>query len=217
MATTHGLVGAGLVVLALPGLPDEVAAPLVVAAFAGGLLPDLDVVATHRRTLHYPVGFSLLAVLAGVVAATTGSTAALVLTAAVGSAAVHALSDVFGGSPEDEPWNPSREIAVYDHVNRRWYRARRWVRYSGAPEDFLLAAIAGSVAVLSPATGPVLDAALCGVIAVTGLFALARKHLDVLAGVALALVPPRLRRLLPRLRVEGDDGDPSTLAIRFER
>lgn len=66
----------------------------------------------------------------------------------------------------------------------------------------------GRQVVASPVTGPVLDAVLVAVVAVSGLFALARRHLGVLAGLATSLVS--------RLRV-WEDEDGTARAVRFER
>lgn len=108
IAVTHALLGLALATLSLPVLSAFAPALVVLAAaFVGNLLPDLDIVAE-----------SAIGALAAV---------------ALGAAGLHALSDVFGGSPETEPWNPTSDIAVFNHVLGRWHRARRYVRYSGAP------------------------------------------------------------------------------------
>lgn len=139
MLPTHALLG---MLLALPVavLAPEYATVALSAGLVGGVLPDLDLYVGHRRTLHYPVYYSLFAVvvLLGALASPTALTiGAGVLLAA---AAAHSLSDVFGGGLELRPWEATSERAVYDHYRGRWLAPRRWVRYDGAPEDFLLAA-----------------------------------------------------------------------------
>ena len=134
MAVTHALLGPALATLSLPVLSAFAPALVVLAAaFVGNLLPDLDIVAEHRRTLHFPVAAPVLAGVVGVVAVVAESAIGALAAVALGAAGLHALSDVFGGSPETEPWNPTSDIAVFNHVLGRWHRARRYVRYSGAP------------------------------------------------------------------------------------
>lgn len=216
MAVTHALLGLALAALSLPVLSAFAPAPAVLAvAFLGSLLPDLDLVAEHRRTLHFPVVAPALAGLVGVVAVGTGSSTGVLVAVAFGAAGLHALSDVFGGSPEAEPWNPTSDLAVFNHVLGRWHTARRYVRYSGAPEDFGLALCVGCVAVLAPDTGARVDALVACVVVVSGCYALGRKRLGSLAGLLGSVVPAPLRALLPTISVERKDGGGSTLSIRF--
>lgn len=137
MLPTHALAG---MLLALPVaiLAPEHAPVVFAAGLFGGILPDLDLYTGHRKTLHYPVYYGLLAVGAGVAAVfqpTALTVGAAVLFAA---AATHCLADAFGGGLELRPWEGTSERAVYSHYHRRWITPRRWVRYDGAPEDFLL-------------------------------------------------------------------------------
>jgi hypothetical protein len=123
MALTHGFVALAVAVLALPVLSDTLAPPLVlVAAFAGGIAPDLDLLARHRRTLHYPFGFTVLTLTLAVVTLVTGSSVVLLGTVVAGAAAIHALSDVLAGSVERAPWDPTTERAVFNHVLGSWHR-----------------------------------------------------------------------------------------------
>lgn len=214
MATTHLFVSVAITALAAPLLSETVAAPLVVtAALLGGVAPDFDVVATHRKTLHFPVGYSVMALASGIITVLTPTGPLALLTVAFAAAAIHACSDVFGGSPETEPWNPTQDVAVYNHALGRWHRPRRYVRYSGAPEDFLLGAAFGGVAILAPATGPVADGALLAVLVWSGLYTLFRRRIGALPSLVSPLVPPRVRAYLPRIRVRQRDAGGSTLAF----
>lgn len=137
MATTHAAVGVALAAALVPVAPD-LAPVAAVAAAAGGLAPDLDLAWTHRRTLHFPVLAwpPTLAALAVAVLAPGPATVASALFLL--AAAVHATSDVLAGGAERRPWERTTDRAVYCHLQRRWWRARRWVRYAGAPEDLAL-------------------------------------------------------------------------------
>lgn len=194
MATTHGFVGLALAVVVLPVLPAEASAPLVFGgAFVGGLAPDLDLLGVHRRTLHFPVVGPALALLGSVGVVLTGSGTLAVATVFVASGAVHAVSDVLGGSAETEPWNPTTERGVYDHVTGRWWRPRRLVPYSGAPADFLVGLPFAALSIVAPATGPTGEAALVAVLVGSGLYTLTRRQFGrihhLLVTVAAPLFP----------------------------
>lgn len=190
MATTHAFASLAVAVLSLPVLSEYASPPVLLgAAFAGGLAPDADLAARHRRTLHYPLLMPVLAsVLFGVVAL-TGSAAMAVVAVAAAGAALHAVADVFAGSPEPEPWDPSLDRAVYNHLLGAWHAPRRYVRYSGAPEDFLLGLSFALVAVFSPATSPAADLSILALCAASGLFSWQRKRLPALADRLTSVAP----------------------------
>jgi hypothetical protein len=172
------------------------------AAFVGGLVPDLDLVTSHRKTLHFPVLYPVAACgLFGLFAVVGGQTL-FVLGVAVASAGLHSLSDVLGGGVGYEPWEHSSSKAVYNHVLGRWHRPRRLVRYSGAPEDFLLCAAVAVPVVLSPSPGPPFRAPLVAILAVSGLYALSRRRLPAIAASLRAVLPAPVVHRLPRIRFE---------------
>lgn len=139
MATTHGFVGLALTTVVAAFAP-ELAVPAAAGGIAGGIFPDLDVAAEHRRTLHFP-GYYTIGSLPAVGFATVAPGPVTVGVATfLLAAAVHSVSDVIGGTPSAVPWESEREHAVYFHASGRWLPAKRWVRYDGAPEDFFLGA-----------------------------------------------------------------------------
>jgi hypothetical protein len=136
MATTHVFVGLAIasgVALVVP----EYAAAAAVGAVIGGLLPDFDVVAIHRKTLHFPVYYTVLSIPAAVLALVVPTGWTIGLAVGLLAAAVHSCSDVLGGGPTPRPWAAPSSKAVYAHPFGCWLRPRRWIRYDGAPEDFL--------------------------------------------------------------------------------
>jgi hypothetical protein len=141
MATTHAAVG---LLLATPValVAPELAVPAAVGGLAGGLFPDLDLfVGTHRKTLHYPAYYWLLALPAVAAAVLAPSALSVGLALFLLAAAVHSVSDVFGAGLETRPWEATSERAVYLHPQSRWLRPRRVIRYDGAPEDLVTAAV----------------------------------------------------------------------------
>ena len=182
MATTHALWG---MVLALPiaATNPELAPVAFLAGLLGGLAPDLDLYAGHRKTLHYPVYGSIAAAAAITLAIVAPSTATVALAVFLAAAAFHAASDAYGGGLELRPWEGTSERAVYSHYHGRWVRPRRWVRYDGAPEDLAVASLAG-VPLLVIANGTV-SAIVVALLAVSAVYVVLRR---VLAGVAEHLV-----------------------------
>lgn len=140
MATTHAVAG---LLLALPValVSPELGFVAAVSALAGGVFPDADMPGAHRRTLHFPVYYSLAAVLAGVLALLAPAAWSVAVALFFGAAALHSLSDVLGGGLELRPWEGTSERAVYSHYHVRWWTPRRWIRYDGAPEDAALGAL----------------------------------------------------------------------------
>lgn len=146
MSSTHAAAGLALAAafaLAAPvlGLPAGLAVAAAAGALAGGVFPDLDLVATHRKTLHFPVYYTATALAALALAALRPTAWTVGAAFFLLSAAVHCVSDTLGGSVEPRPWEATDDRAVYHHPRGEWLRARRVIRYDGAPEDLLAAVL----------------------------------------------------------------------------
>jgi hypothetical protein len=177
MLPTHALAG---MVLALPVVfvAPEFAPVALAAGFAGGVLPDLDMYVGHRKTLHYPVYFSVFAVAALALALVVPTAVTVGVAVFLLGAALHSVTDAFGGGLELRPWEGTSDRAVYDHYRGQWIPPRRWVGYDGSPGDLLLSGLLAA---------PLL-------VTVDGPFRLA-----VFAGLAVAVVYTAVRRILPAL------------------
>ncbi|WP_243637882.1 metal-dependent hydrolase [Natrarchaeobius oligotrophus] len=140
MATTHVLSGLVLAA-AVATVEPAFAGVAAVAAIGGGLVPDLDVIASHRKTLHFPVYYSALAVPATLFALVAPSVATVGLAVFVCTAALHAVADWFGGGLELKPWQGESNRAVYSHYHGRWLEPRPLIGYDGSPGDLALAAV----------------------------------------------------------------------------
>jgi hypothetical protein len=177
MTSTHGFVGALLGVVTGAAIP-ELAPAVVLVGFVGGMLPDLDLVATHRRSLHFPAYASGLAMLVSGGAVLVGTPTMTLLAVFSLSVAVHCLMDAFCGGVEVRPWEATSDHGVYNHVTGRWIEPRRWIRYAGAPEDFALALVC-AVPAIALTSGRV-QLGLVVVLVVSGLFTAVRRQLPTL-------------------------------------
>ena len=204
MATTHVLVGMSLALPVLVYAP-ELAPVALVAGLVGGLFPDLDLYAGHRKTLHFPVYYAVLAVPAVVVALLATSVTTVALAVGITAAAVHAGMDVLGSGLELKPWQRTSERAVYSHFHGRWLRPRRWVRYDGAPEDLAIASVVAlPVLITSDGWAQVVVLALLGVSAV---YVVLRKTLATLAERLAGYLPAAVHAYVPE-RYVTDDATP---------
>lgn len=152
MLPTHALAGMAA------ALPFALAAPelagiALLAGFVGGLLPDLDMYTGHRKSLHYPVYYPVLAVPALAVAVVATVPATVAIAFLLLGAALHSAMDVLGGGLELYPWAATSDRAVYDHFRGRWLAPRRVIPYDGSPADLALAALLGLVLIVVVGTG----------------------------------------------------------------
>jgi len=72
--------------------------------FIGGIFPDLDLAFNHRRTLHYPIIFSISSLISGAVVILAPSLVSVAVFYFFLSAAVHSLIDVF--------WRRTRDTSM---------------------------------------------------------------------------------------------------------
>ena len=201
MLPTHALAGMALA-LPVAAVAPETAGIALLAGLLGGVVPDLDLYAGHRRTLHFPVYYSAGAAVAAVAAAGVAAAVAVAVAVFLAAAARPGVADAFGGGLELRPWRATADRAVYDHFNGRWIAPRRWVRYDGAPEDLLLSATLSAVlwGPVDAAWEPVVAGALC--VGVT--YAALRRVLPGLVESVVRRLPdPVVGRLPARYRESG--------------
>jgi hypothetical protein len=194
MATTHALAGVALAVGVSLVVPEAGGLPVAAAAF-GGLFPDFDLTGDHRKTLHFPVYYTVAALAAAAVAAAVTNTATLAVACFLAAAALHSVMDAAGGGLEPRPWLGQSDRAVYDHARRRWIAPRRWIRYDGAPEDLLLCvvlALPGLVVLDGRA-----EAAILAALGISLAYTLARKPLVALADRFVPRIPQDVFDRLP--------------------
>ena len=144
MIFTHVLIG--VLLAAVSSLYVSNPSLLVASGAIGGALPDLDMLLTHRKTLHFPVGYSILSCVLFFIYLLSGLSTVFVLATGVSAGAVHSLMDVLGGGKEMRPWEETDDRAAFNHVTGEWISARR-ILYDGSFSDFVLATSSGVVAV----------------------------------------------------------------------
>ena len=194
MLPTHVLAGM-LLAAPLVRLVPELAAVGFAAGAIGGLFPDLDMYVGHRRTLHFPVYYSISGAVAVVVAALAPSTVTVGIAMFLLAAAAHSLSDIYGGGLELRPWEGNSDRAVYDHYKRRWIAPRGPIRYDGSYEDLALA-VGLSLPLFYLLHGP-LRLVVIGSLIVAVVYTILRRHLAELAARIVTLLPSALQPHLP--------------------
>jgi uncharacterized membrane protein YeiH len=194
MLPTHAVVGLAVASPLLVFAPEHAAAALTGGLF-GGVLPDLDLYAGHRRSLHYPSGYTLAALPVGVAAALFPSPLLVALAFLLVGAAFHCRMDRYGGGLELRPWEGTSERAVYDHVRGRWRRPKRWIPYDGSVEDVLLLAVLGvPLAFVLPVPFEWIAA---GALLVGVTYGLLRRWLATLAPTVFEKVPEPMSEYVP--------------------
>ena len=204
MLPTHALSGMALA-LPLVAVAPELAPVGLVAGLLGGIVPDLDMYAGHRKTLHFPVYYSVLAVPASVVALLNPTTATVAVALFLLGAALHCLTDVFGSGLELRPWEGTSERAVYDHYRGTWIVPRRAVAYDGSPGDLLLSITLAVPLVL--ALEGVLQWLVIVALAVGVVYAALRRILADLATVVVGVLPAGAYPYVPERYLEDIECD----------
>jgi hypothetical protein len=201
MLPTHALVGLALATPLALSVP-ELAPAALLGGLVGGIVPDLDMYAGHRKTLHYPTGYPVAAVLASLAAIGRPSAVTVALALGLVAAAVHCRMDVYGGGLELRPWEGNSDRAVYDHARGEWLPPRRLIAYDGSRGDLALAAIVGVPLVVLLDGGFALVAA--GAFTVATAYVLLRKRLAEVAPSVFGRVPDPLSTYVPE-RYEADE------------
>lgn len=199
MLPTHVVAG---MMLATPlvWMAPELAPIGFVAGALGGLFPDLDMYAGHRKTLHYPVYYSVFAALLVPVAVVAPSPATVGSAIFLLAAAAHSLADMYGGGLELRPWEGTSDRAVYDHYHNRWIAPQGGVRYDGSVTDLALT-IGLSIPLLLLLDGS-LQLVVVAAVSVAVIYTALRRRLAELTAHIVPLLPPTLTPHLPERYTE---------------
>jgi len=195
MLPTHVLAGLALATSLVALAPPEVAPAALVGAVLGSVLPDLDLYAGHRRTLHFPTGYVLAAGAAGLAAVLVPTPPLAFAAFLLGAAALHCRMDRYGGGLELRPWEGRSERAVYDHVRGHWRRPKRWIAYDGAPGDLAVSALLALPLLF--VHGTPWRVLVSGTLVVAVTYALLRRRLANLAPTVFEYAPEPVREYVP--------------------
>jgi len=194
MLPTHVLAGLAIA-LPVAAIAPDLAPAAFAGAAAGSVVPDLDIYAGHRRTLHYPVYYPLAATIAAAVTLAVPTPVTVGITFLLAAAALHCRMDELGGSLELRPWAETSDRGVYDHHNGEWRTPRRLIRYDGSPGDLAatgVLAIPLLVLTETPVRWLVIAALVVGIT-----YAALRKWLADVVEKVVELVPSVLATYLP--------------------
>ena len=194
MLPTHALVGMAIALPVALSVP-ELAPAALLGGFLGGVLPDLDLYAGHRKTLHYPTLYPIAAVPAAIFALIQPTAIAVAIATLLVAAAVHCRMDIYGGGLELEPWEGTSERAVYDHVRGAWVQPRRFISYDGSKGD--LAISAGVGIPLFFVLGEPFAYLVIIALAIAVVYVLLRRRLAKLAPTVFGYVPEPLDAYVP--------------------
>jgi hypothetical protein len=205
MLPTHAIAGM-LVALPVTLAMPELSSVALLAGFLGGVLPDIDMYVGHRKTLHYPVYYSVAGGLGGLAASLVPSTLTVAGATLLLAAAVHSVADAYGGGLELRPWEGTSRRAVYDHYHGGWIAPRPGVRYDGSPADLLLATTL-AVPLLAVVDAPY-SWLVFGSLAVAAVYTAVRRALPAVAERLVSVLPTWTRPYLPaRYRIDPATND----------
>jgi len=174
----------------------ELAPAALAGAAVGSVLPDLDVYAGHRRTLHYPVYYPIAAVPAGLLALAVPASLSVALALFLVAAALHCRMDELGGSLELRPWAERSDRGVYDHHSDEWRPPRRWISYDGSPGDLAATGLL-AIPLLLTTDGPVRWLVIAALLVGIAYATLRKRVADAMDWLA-ERAPSTVRSSLPR-------------------
>ena len=194
MLPTH-MLGGMLLAVPLFWIAPELAIVGLVGGMLGGAFPDFDMYVGHRRTLHFPVYYPVITLPIMGIAAIAPHALTVGVAFFLLGAAVHSISDIFGGGLELRPWEATSDRAVFDHFHGRWIRPRRFIPYDGSIEDLFLA-FSLSIPLLFVLSDIYLSAVI-SIIGIAILYTVLRRRLARMASIIVKVVPTTLLGYVP--------------------
>jgi hypothetical protein len=98
----------------------------------GGIIPDLDrmeqIGMTHRKTLHYAVGWGIITLLLIGVGYSIDLTWLVGFACLFSGAWLHSFMDIFDDFYKDP------KHGIYEHISRKWIRPFRWIPFASLRE-----------------------------------------------------------------------------------
>lgn len=138
MAPTHIMASVLFFLMLSPGFVSPNTLPFFIL---GALLPDLDIKADHRKSLHFPFIYLFLGLI-------TYTASFHYLSALFLSAGLHCLMEVVGNDAGE--YVKRKKGAVYDHLRGKWISGLNLIERDGGSRDLLLLfALSGITLVVS--------------------------------------------------------------------
>lgn len=104
----------------------------VLLGLVGGFFPDIDrwekFGLSHRKTLHYPIGYGLISIVTMVFGRLESSILLTGVSCFLAGAWLHSFMDIFDGFWVDI------EKGVYEHITGKWIKPLDWVPFATTRE-----------------------------------------------------------------------------------
>jgi len=137
MLPTHALSGM-IISLPLFYLKPELAYIGLIAGLIGSVFPDADMYWGHRKTLHYPVYYSVIALVSITTFLIYTTPVTLAISFFLIGCTIHTLSDILTAGLELKPWKQQSKKAVYNHYSKEWIEPRHIIAYDGSKGDLVI-------------------------------------------------------------------------------
>lgn len=145
MTTTHALVGMLIGTTSLTWNPSLLT-HTVVAGLIGGIIPDLDLIFEHRKTLHMPIYYTLGAVISIPVLLHSPSIISAFTAYLFFSLSIHTTLDIISGGLAPKRHKHPQPYPIYDHFRGKWI-SKKVIRYDGSPEDITVNITVGALVI----------------------------------------------------------------------
>lgn len=179
MAPTHIIIGL-LTIYPLIHSNPELIVPLTISSIIGSVLPDLDILVQHRKTLHFPilslpfVTISMLLILINPI------TIYLLLTSFIISFAIHPWVDIISSGLEKRPWEENSTRAAYNHQKQEWIKPKN-LFYDGSITDFSIFTFGiGILFILDYESVIQYKILIFSLFCISFIYTISRKHLPIL-------------------------------------
>jgi hypothetical protein len=136
MLPTHVMASIVLFLLVSPNFVSPSVLPFFIV---GALLPDLDIKLIHRRSLHFPFIYPIIAVI-------MYFSSFYHLSALFISASLHCVMEIAGNDAGE--FVEREKGALYNHLTREWISGFCWIKEDGGFRDLLVLSILSGISLI---------------------------------------------------------------------
>ena len=199
MLPTHALSGM-IISLPLFYFKPELAYIGLISGLIGSVFPDSDMYWGHRKTLHYPVYYSVLAFLSLTAFLIYTTPATLAISFFLIGCTIHTLSDILTAGLELKPWKQQSKKAVYNHYSQEWIEPKHIIAYDGSKGD--LAILLSLSIPLLFILGPKSKLFVFTMVIIGIIYSLLRKKLPNIGVQLIEYIPSRYMKYVPNRYIE---------------